>query len=80
MSRVKGLIRYELTNIRRGILIWVAIALFAFAAEQNVSSMFRGGFSYLSLAGFIATSWLPLNFIMIPTMIFSGWQIFHLKK
>lgn len=69
MTKVKALIRYELTNIKRGILIWVAIALFAFAAEQNISSMFHGRFSYLSLAGFIATSWLPLNFIMIPVML-----------
>lgn len=69
MRKVNALVRYELTNIKRGKLIWVIAILYAFGIEQCISLMFTYGNNALSLVQLIKSSWLPINFIMVPLMI-----------
>lgn len=69
VTKVKALVRYELTNIKRGKLIWVIAILYAFGIEQSISSMFTYGNNAVSLVELIKHSWVPINFIMIPLMI-----------
>lgn len=69
LKKVNALIKYEMINLRRGILIWSIIALYIFGYQQVISSMFSNGNSFLSLQGLTGNSWLPLNFIMIPFLL-----------
>lgn len=69
MRKVNALVRYELTNIKRGKLIWVIAILYAFGIEQCISFMFTYGNNALSLVELIKNSWLPINLIMVPLMI-----------
>lgn len=69
LRKIGALIKYEIIDARRGLLLWLTVGLYAFGVQQAISSMFSGGISFLSLVGLIRISWLPLNFIMIPVML-----------
>lgn len=69
LKKIKLLIRYELTNLKRSPLIWIILILYIFAVEQDISSMNLGGRFWLTSFGFIELSWFPLNMIMIPILL-----------
>ncbi|WP_032121231.1 hypothetical protein [Clostridium amazonitimonense] len=71
MRKINALIKYEVTNLKRGKLIWIMSILYAFGVQQCISSMYKNEGLLLSLVGLIKVSWLPLNFIMIPLMLIS---------
>ncbi|MBU3173528.1 hypothetical protein [Clostridium estertheticum] len=69
MRKINALIKYEIINLKRGKLIWVIAALYAFGIQQTISSMNSGDGIFLSVVGVIKVSWLPLNLIMVPILI-----------
>lgn len=69
LRKIKALAKYEIINLRRGKLIWVIGALYIFGIQQVIDSMKLSGNTFLSVVGLIKTSWLPLNFIMIPLLL-----------
>ncbi|ERI94011.1 hypothetical protein HMPREF1982_01267 [Clostridiales bacterium oral taxon 876 str. F0540] len=69
MIKIKPLVKYEIINIRRSNIVWIIGILYAFGLQQSISSMFKYGGHFLSLVDFVGSSWLPLNFIMIPIML-----------
>lgn len=69
--KIKALAKYEIVNLKRGILVWIIPILYAIGVQQAISSMHFGGNWRLMLVGFIKVSWLPLNFIMIPLLLIS---------
>ncbi|MCB2353726.1 ABC transporter permease [Clostridium estertheticum] len=69
MRKINALIKYEVINLKRGKLIWVIAALYAFGIQQIISSMKLGDVTFLSVVGLIKDSWLPLNFIMVPILL-----------
>ncbi|MDP4089257.1 MAG: hypothetical protein Q8930_08335, partial [Bacillota bacterium] len=71
MRKVNALVRHEIINLRRGKLIWIAAILYVVGVQQVISSMYTFGSTFMSLVGLIKTSWLPLNFIMIPLLLLS---------
>lgn len=71
LRKLNAMMRYELINLRRGILIWVIAVLYAIGIEQVMTSMFSSHSDFISLVGLIKVSWLPLNFIMLPLMLLS---------
>ncbi|MBX4259439.1 ABC transporter permease [Clostridium estertheticum] len=69
MRKINALIKYEIINLKRGKLIWVIAALYAFGIQQTISSMNSGDGIFLSVVGVIKVSWLPLNLIMVPILL-----------
>lgn len=69
LRKINALIKYEIINLKRGKLIWVIAALYAFGIQQTISSMNSGDGIFLSVVGLIKVSWLPLNLIMVPILI-----------
>lgn len=71
LRKINALVRYEIVNIRRGLLIWIITILCAFGVQQAINSMFTFGQHSLSLVGLIKISWVPINFIMVPLLLLS---------
>lgn len=69
LRKVNALIKYEIINLKRGILIWIILVLYIFGIQQSISSMLYANAGFVSVFGFIKGSWLSLNFIMIPLML-----------
>jgi len=69
LRKINALVKYEITNFRRGKLIWVIAALYIFGIQQVISSMHLGGRLFLSIVQLISVSWLPLNLIMVPILL-----------
>jgi hypothetical protein len=69
LRKINALVKYEITNLKRGKLIWVIAALYIFGFQQVMSSMHLGGRLYLSVVQLINVSWLPLNLIMVPILL-----------
>lgn len=69
LTKINALIKYELINLKRGLLIWIIAILYAIGIQQIISYMYSNGISFLCLAGTIKFSWIPLNFIMVPFLI-----------
>lgn len=68
LKNINALIRYEIINIKRSVLIWIMIALYCFGLQQAIYYIkYDSGF--ICLADFIVYSWVPLNFTMIPIML-----------
>lgn len=61
--------KYEFINLKRGLLIWIILILYAVGTQQEISGIYFGSDTFLSLSGLIKNSWLPLNFIMIPFLL-----------
>lgn len=69
--KIKPLVKYELINIKRGILIWIIAIFYAVGVQQSISGIYFKSGSSLTLVGLIQFTWLPLNFIMLPIIILS---------
>lgn len=70
MRKVKALIRNEITNFKRSKLARTMAILYVLGLGLSIYSVFEAE-RLFTLSGFIKSSWIPLNFVMIPFLIFS---------
>lgn len=71
MRKIKVLIRNEIINFKRSKLSWAMAILYILGMTLAIYTAVREGKPIFSLSEFTKYSWIPLNFVMIPFLIFS---------
>jgi len=71
LRKIKALIRNEIINFKRSKLSWAIAILYVLGMTLAIYTAVREGKPIFSLSEFTKYSWIPLNFVMIPFLIFS---------
>lgn len=71
MRKIKALMKNELINFKRSKLAWAMGILYVLGMAFSIYIDIKQSGNDFILSEFIKSSWIPLNFIMIPFLIFS---------
>ncbi|MCY6960564.1 hypothetical protein [Clostridium brassicae] len=69
MRKIRSILRYELLNLNRNLIIIVMLLLLIFGLQQQLWASRISGEFRLNLVTFLKTFWLPINLIYIPILI-----------